>query len=80
MVGTFHASNSPDRPPLVIEGDHVIPGQKVGVIEAMKVMKDVLSTIQGKVVKVMVPSDHPVEYGQPIFLIDPRDNNLKAGS
>jgi acetyl-CoA carboxylase biotin carboxyl carrier protein len=80
MVGTFHVSTSPDRPPLVIEGDHVMPGQKVGVIEAVKVMKDVISAVQGKVMKVLVPNDHPVEYGQPLFLIDPFDNNTKTGA
>ena len=76
MVGTFHASSA-NRPPLVIEGDHVMPGQKIGIIEAMKVMKDVISTVQGKVEKVVITDSHAVEYGQTLFLIDVQLNNKK---
>lgn len=76
MVGTFHACVS-NRPPLVIEGDHVMPGQKIGIIEAMKVMKDVISTIQGKVVKVLITDGHAVEYGQPLFKVDTNNKHKK---
>lgn len=78
MVGTFYSSPSPDRPPLVIEGDHVMPGQKVGMIEAMKVMKDVISTVQGKVERVLIQNGHAVEYGQPLFRIDTTNHNSKV--
>ena len=70
MVGTFYASSSSDRPPLVVEGDHVMPGQKIGMIEAMKIKKDVISTLQGKIVKVLIEDAHAVEYGQVLFLVD----------
>jgi len=73
MVGTFYRAESPDRPPLVIEGNHVIPGQKVGIIEAMKIMKDVVSSVKGKIVKVLVEDGQPVEYGKELFLIDPEN-------
>ena len=76
MVGTFFASPSPNRPPLVIEGDHIMPGQKLGMIEAVKVMKDVISTVQGRIDKVLIPNGHAVEYGQPLFLVDIRDPTL----
>ncbi|MFH1282989.1 MAG: biotin/lipoyl-containing protein [bacterium] len=70
MVGTFYHSISKDRPPFVIEGNTVMPGQKIGVIEAMKIMKDVLSTVEGKIVKILVENNNHVEYGQELFLVD----------
>ena len=73
MVGTFYHSASSDHPPFVIEGNHVVPGQKVGIIEAMKLNKDVTSTANGKIVKVSVKNGQPVEYGQELFLIDADD-------
>ncbi len=69
MVGTFYRS-LPDRPPLVMEGNHISPGQKVAVIEAMKIMKDVVSNLQGKIVKILVENATPVEYGQDLFLVE----------
>jgi len=71
MVGTFHTSVSEDRPPFVVVGGKVVPGQKVGVIEAMKVMKDVISTIEGKISKRLVENGSHVEYGQELFLVEP---------
>lgn len=70
MVGTFYASSSPDRPSLVVEGDHVMPGQKVGMIEAMKIKKDVISTVRGKITKVLIEDSRAVEYGQKLFQVD----------
>lgn len=74
MVGTFFSSASPNRPPLVVEGDHIIPGQKLGVVEAVKIMKDVIATVQGRIDKVLAQNGHAVEYGQPLFLVDISNN------
>jgi acetyl-CoA carboxylase biotin carboxyl carrier protein len=71
MVGTFYNAESPDHPPFVIEGNHVEPGQKIGIIEAMKIIKDVTSTLKGRIVKVSVKDRQSVEYGQELFLVDP---------
>jgi biotin carboxyl carrier protein len=73
MVGTFHQADKTNRPPFVMEGNHVVPGKKVGVIEAMKIMKDVTSNVKGKIVNVLVKDGQPVEYGQELFTIDPND-------
>jgi acetyl-CoA carboxylase biotin carboxyl carrier protein len=70
MVGTFYHAESSDRPPFVLVGNNITPGQKVGVIEAMKVTKYVDSNIKGKIVKVLVKNGQPVEYGQELFLVD----------
>ena len=71
MVGTFFRSDSPNRPPLVVEGTIVAGGQPVAAIEAMKIMKDVLSPTPCRIVKALVANGHPVEYGQPLFEIEP---------
>ena len=70
MVGTFANAQSNDSPPLVREGCEVTAGQKVGQIEAMKIIKDVTSKIKGKIVKVCVSNGESVEYGQELFLVD----------
>jgi len=70
MVGLFHLAQSSDHPPLVMEGNHIVPGQKVAIIEAMKIMKDVISSVKGKIVKVLVDEGSPVEYGQELFTVD----------
>ena len=70
MVGTFYHAQSPDHPPFVIEGNHIVPGQKIGIIEAMKIIKDVSSNIKGRIVKVSVKDGQSVEYGQELFLVD----------
>ena len=72
MVGTFFRSDSPDRPPLVVEGTVVIGGQSVAAIEAMKIMKDVVAPVPCKIVKALVANGHPVEYGQPLFEVEPQ--------
>lgn len=76
MVGTFYRSDSPDRPPFVVEGTIVNAGQPVAAIEAMKIMKDVLASNPCKIVKALVANGHPVEYGQPLFEIEPQANNV----
>jgi biotin carboxyl carrier protein len=70
MVGTFANAQSNDRPPLVREGAEIEVGQKLGQIEAMKIIKDVTSKIKGKIVKVCVSNGESVEYGQELFLVD----------
>jgi biotin carboxyl carrier protein len=70
MVGTFASALNNDKPPFVMEGDNVKPGQKVGQIEAMKIIKDLHSNMSGKIVKVCVSNGESVEYGQDLFLID----------
>lgn len=70
MVGKVHLAPSSDHPPLVIVGNHIVPGQKVAIIEAMKIMRDVISSIRGKVVKILVEDGQAVEYGQELLLID----------
>ena len=70
MVGTFFHSESGDHPPFVIEGNHIVPGQKIGIIETMKIIKDVTSNIKGKIAKISVKNGQSVEYGQELFLID----------
>lgn len=70
MVGTFASAQNNDKPPFVMEGDSVKQGQKVGQIEAMKIIKDVVSQVSGKIVKVCVSNGEAVEYGQDLFLVD----------
>ncbi len=70
LVGTFYRSPAPGAPPFVEEGDIVSPGQVLCIIEALKVMNEIESDVRGKVVKILVENGQPVEYGQPLFLID----------
>ncbi|MHB9155866.1 MAG: acetyl-CoA carboxylase biotin carboxyl carrier protein [Endomicrobiales bacterium] len=74
MVGTFYHSESSDHPPFVIEGNHIVPGQKIGIIEAMKIIKDVSSNVKGRIARVSVKNGQSVEYGQELFLVDPEDS------
>ena len=71
MIGTFYRSSSPDKPSFVNVGDTLSKGQVVCVIEAMKLFNDIESEISGKIVKVLVDNASPVEYDQPLFLVDP---------
>ena len=73
MVGTFYNAPANDRPPFIVEGNHVEVGQKIAAIEAMKIIKDVIATTKGKVVKVCVQNGESVEYGQELFLVDTSD-------
>ncbi len=70
MVGTFASAQSSDKPPFVREGDNIVVGQKIGQIEAMKIIKDILSDIKGKISKILVSNGQSVEYGQKLFLVD----------
>ena len=71
MVGTFYRSGGPDKPPFLKVGDEVQKGQTVCIIEAMKLFNEIESDLRGKVVKVLVEDATPVEYDQPLFLLDP---------
>ncbi len=72
MVGTFYSSPSPTAPPFINVGDRVSIGQTVCIIEAMKLMNDMPSEVAGKVIKVLVDNGTTVEYGQPLFMVDPK--------
>jgi len=72
MVGTFANASSNDKPPLVRVGSEIEPGQKIGQIEAMKIIKDVTAKVKGKIVKVLVSNGESVEYGQELFLVEPK--------
>ena len=71
MIGTFYRSSSPDKPPFVNVGDEVTAGKPVCIIEAMKLFNEIESEISGKIVKVLVDDASPVEYDQPLFLVEP---------
>ncbi len=71
MIGTFYRSAGPDKPTFVAVGDEIAPGKTVCIIEAMKLFNEIESDIKGKIVKVLVNDSTPVEYDQPLFLVDP---------
>jgi acetyl-CoA carboxylase biotin carboxyl carrier protein len=71
MIGTFYRTPSPDAPAFVSEGDVVKKGQPVCIIEAMKLFNEIESEVSGKIVKILVDNASPVEYDQPLFLVDP---------
>ncbi|MDQ3046375.1 MAG: acetyl-CoA carboxylase biotin carboxyl carrier protein [Bacteroidota bacterium] len=71
MIGTFYRSSSPDKPSFVNVGDDIVAGKPVCIIEAMKLFNEIESDIKGKIVKVLVNDATPVEYDQPLFLVDP---------
>ncbi len=71
MIGTFYRSAGPDKPAFINVGDEVNPGKAVCIIEAMKLFNEIESDIKGKIVKVLVNDATPVEYDQPLFLVDP---------
>ena len=71
MVGTFFRASSPTAEPYVREGDVVKEGQILCIIEAMKLMNEIETRAGGRIVKILVENGHAVEYGQPLFLIEP---------
>lgn len=70
MVGTFYRAPAPDAPPYVEVGDLVEEGQALCIIEAMKLMNEIESEVRGRVVKILVENAEPVEYGQPLFVLE----------
>lgn len=71
MIGTFYRTPSPDKPNFINVGDEITPGKVLCIIEAMKLFNEIESEISGKIVKVLVDNSSPVEYDQPLFLVDP---------
>ncbi len=71
MIGTFYRSSSPDKPFFLNVGDEVSVGKVVCIIEAMKLFNEIESEVSGKIVKVLVDNASPVEYDQPLFLVEP---------
>lgn len=71
MIGTFYRKSGPDKPNFVEVGDEVSPGKVICIIEAMKLFNEIESEVKGKVVKVLVEDASPVEYDQPLFLVEP---------
>ena len=71
MIGTFYRSSAPDKPAFVNVGDETEPGKVVCIIEAMKLFNEIESEVKGKIVKVLAEDASPVEFDQPLFLVDP---------
>ena len=71
MIGTFYRSSSPDKDPFVGVGDEVKKGDVICIIEAMKLFNEIEAEVSGKIVKVLADDSSPVEYDQPLFLIEP---------
>ncbi|MFI5188047.1 MAG: acetyl-CoA carboxylase biotin carboxyl carrier protein [Chitinophagales bacterium] len=71
MIGTFYRRSGPDKAAFVEVGDEVTPGKIVCIIEAMKLFNEIESEVNGKIVKVLAEDASPVEYDQPLFVVDP---------
>ena len=71
MIGTFYRSAAPGKPVFVEAGDEINPGKVVCIIEAMKLFNEIESEVKGKIVKILVEDASPVEYDQPLFLVEP---------
>ncbi len=71
MIGTFYRKASPDKPNLVDEGDIIAPGKVICIIEAMKLFNEIESEVSGKIIKVLVDDASPVEFDQPLFIVEP---------
>nr|MBC7611532.1 acetyl-CoA carboxylase biotin carboxyl carrier protein [Pseudopedobacter sp.] len=71
MIGTFYRSSTPEKPSFVNVGDEIAEGQVLCIIEAMKLFNEIESEVSGKIVKVLTDNSQPVEYDQPLFLVEP---------
>jgi acetyl-CoA carboxylase biotin carboxyl carrier protein len=71
MVGTFYRAPSPEAAPYVEVGQNIEPGQVICIIEAMKLMNEIKAEVKGKILEILVDNAEPVEFGQPVFLIEP---------
>lgn len=76
MVGTFRRAVGKDRPPLVLDGDHIKPGDRLGLVVSMKIPTDVISVMGGTIRKILVEDGQPVEYGQPLIEVEPETANV----
>jgi acetyl-CoA carboxylase biotin carboxyl carrier protein len=70
MIGTFYRSPSPDKPAFVNVGDEIKPGMPLCIVEAMKLFNEIESEVSGKVVKVLIDEASPIEYDQPMFIVE----------
>ena len=71
MIGTFYRRPAPDKEPFVKVGDSIQPGTVLCTIEAMKLFNEIESEVSGKIIKIIADDKSPVEYDQPIFIVDP---------
>jgi acetyl-CoA carboxylase biotin carboxyl carrier protein len=71
MVGTFYRAPAPEAPPFVEVGQQVTVGQTLCIIEAMKLMNEFKAEVKGKIVKILVNNAQPIEFGQPLFIVEP---------
>lgn len=71
MIGTFYRSASPDKPAFVEVGDVIKEGDRVCIVEAMKLFNEIESEVSGKIVKILVNDMSPIEFDQPLFLVEP---------
>ena len=71
MVGTYYGAPSPKDTPYVQEGDVIQPGDRVGIVEAMKMMNEIEAEIGGRIARILVKNGQPVEYGQPLMIVEP---------
>ncbi len=71
MIGTFYRSSGPDKDPFVSPGQTITKGDTICIVEAMKLFNEIESDVTGKIVKVLVDDASPIEYDQPLFLVDP---------
>jgi acetyl-CoA carboxylase biotin carboxyl carrier protein len=71
MIGTFYRASGPGKDPFISVGDTIAPGKVLCIVEAMKLFNEIESEVSGKIVKILVDDTTPVEYDQPLFLVDP---------
>ena len=71
MIGTFYRASDPNKPLFVNVGDEISPGKVLCIVEAMKLFNEIESEVSGKIVKILVNDAEPVEFDQPLFLVDP---------
>ena len=71
MIGTFYRSANPENPPFINVGDKIKEGDTLCIIEAMKLFNEIESEVSGTIIKVLVDDATPIEFDQPLFLIDP---------
>lgn len=72
MIGTYYKSASPDKPAFVQIGDEIKVGQVLCIVEAMKLFNEIESEVSGKIVKILADNASPIEYDQPLFLVEPK--------
>jgi acetyl-CoA carboxylase biotin carboxyl carrier protein len=71
MIGTFYRSSNPNSNPFVHIGDHITKGQTVCIVEAMKLFNEIEADVTGTIIKILIDDASPVEFDQPLFLVDP---------